>query len=446
MTEPDVLGALGERRHHELGGRGVRVLLQEVVLDLEDVVEPELVGQLHLFEHLVVDPALVVRIPAVGAEGFGELQLVEEAELHRAPFSANRARRDEWFHDGRARAFEDRPEAPLDLGLDGLGVRQDVEAALGDRVGDQVGDAGGIHAIGQEALLGRLPAGPPSGAVGVVEVVAQVGRPVALGGHDVGRDHAGAQQGHADGRVDGAEVVPQALGEPGHRVLGDRVDRSAAGRQAEDRRGVDDVALLAVGEHPRHERADPVDDAHQVDAEDPGPVVLGGGPQGRRPAGHPCVVAQHVDRAEAGLGAGGQRVDRGRVGDVGRDGQNLGAPRHQLVLGRGQRPGLDVGQDDARSPRWRTDAPGPARSHSPPRSPRPFAPTIASGPLRSFNRPCPDSTDSALGSAWPGTEGGRHRPGRRAGRFQGGLRWASPPRAAAQPSRSPGRWPVGERY
>src|SRR5579872_6451594 len=55
-----------------------------MVLDLEHVVEPQAVGQSHLVEHLVIDAPLVFRVPLLAVGGFGQLQLVEEAELHRA--------------------------------------------------------------------------------------------------------------------------------------------------------------------------------------------------------------------------------------------------------------------------------------------------------------------------------------------------------------------------
>ena len=52
VAEPDALGALARRGEEHLGGRGVRVLLEEVVLDLPDVVEAEPVGELDLLERV----------------------------------------------------------------------------------------------------------------------------------------------------------------------------------------------------------------------------------------------------------------------------------------------------------------------------------------------------------------------------------------------------------
>ncbi len=52
VAEPDAAGALAGRGEEDLGSAGVRVLLQEVVLDLPDVVDPEPVGELDLVERV----------------------------------------------------------------------------------------------------------------------------------------------------------------------------------------------------------------------------------------------------------------------------------------------------------------------------------------------------------------------------------------------------------
>src|SRR6266403_704841 len=85
VAEADALGARGARGQEDLGRRGVRVLLQEVVLDLPGVVDPEPVGQLHLRERLVDEAHLAVLLP-----GSGELVLVEDAELHGRGSSSGR--------------------------------------------------------------------------------------------------------------------------------------------------------------------------------------------------------------------------------------------------------------------------------------------------------------------------------------------------------------------
>ena len=59
------------------GRRGVRVLLEEVVLDLPGVVDAEPVGQLHLVERLLEQPELGALEPWPR-----QLMLVEDTELH----------------------------------------------------------------------------------------------------------------------------------------------------------------------------------------------------------------------------------------------------------------------------------------------------------------------------------------------------------------------------
>ena len=68
---------LGGGGEEHLGGRGVRVLLEEVVLDLPHVVEPEPVGELDLLERVEQE----LRLAAVGPRP-GELVLVEDPEPH----------------------------------------------------------------------------------------------------------------------------------------------------------------------------------------------------------------------------------------------------------------------------------------------------------------------------------------------------------------------------
>ena len=80
VAEPDAARALAGRGEEHLGGRGVAVLLEEVVLDLPHVVEADAVGQLHLVERVLEELVLVV-----GGPGSRELVLVEESEVHRAP-------------------------------------------------------------------------------------------------------------------------------------------------------------------------------------------------------------------------------------------------------------------------------------------------------------------------------------------------------------------------
>src|SRR4029453_3032309 len=82
VAEPDVLRALRAGGQEHLGGAGVRVLLEEVVLDLPHDVEAQAVGQLDLLEGVLDERQLAAVVP-----GAGELVLVEDAELHGAATS-----------------------------------------------------------------------------------------------------------------------------------------------------------------------------------------------------------------------------------------------------------------------------------------------------------------------------------------------------------------------
>ena len=86
VAEPDVLGALAGGAEKHLGRRRMRVLLEEVVLDLPGVVVAEPVGQLDLVERVLIELAFVVRPPRAR-----QLQLVEDAEFHRFLLHALRA-------------------------------------------------------------------------------------------------------------------------------------------------------------------------------------------------------------------------------------------------------------------------------------------------------------------------------------------------------------------
>ena len=66
-----------------LGCRGVRVLLEEVVLDLPDVLDAQAVGQLDLVEGVLHQLAFGVLLP-----GTADLVLVEDPELHAVPLDS----------------------------------------------------------------------------------------------------------------------------------------------------------------------------------------------------------------------------------------------------------------------------------------------------------------------------------------------------------------------
>ena len=75
-----------ERADDHLGGRAVRAALAEVVLDEPGGVEAELVGELHLLEHLGVGALLAVPAGRTGcgpaSHGSGRVDLVQQVQLH----------------------------------------------------------------------------------------------------------------------------------------------------------------------------------------------------------------------------------------------------------------------------------------------------------------------------------------------------------------------------
>ena len=122
-------------------------------------------------------------------------------------------------------------------------------------VADELADRGRAFVVG---LLGERGRGRPLGAV-------------AVGRRDVRRDPPRTQAGDADRRALGPQLLVEALAEGDDRPLARRV-RAVPGVVPGHRRGVDDVAV-AVLEEVGQERAVAVDDAPQVDAEHPAPVV-----------------------------------------------------------------------------------------------------------------------------------------------------------------------------
>jgi hypothetical protein len=77
VADLDALGQHGAGGQEQLGRGAVRVFLEEVMLDRPDMVEAQLVGQLHLLEAVVVDRALGLARPRPR-----DRNLVEKAELH----------------------------------------------------------------------------------------------------------------------------------------------------------------------------------------------------------------------------------------------------------------------------------------------------------------------------------------------------------------------------
>ena len=81
VAEPDALGALARRAEEHLRRRGVRVLLEEVVLHLPGIVVAEPVGQLDLRQRVLEQAILALPAPRPR-----KLMLVEDPESHRTPF------------------------------------------------------------------------------------------------------------------------------------------------------------------------------------------------------------------------------------------------------------------------------------------------------------------------------------------------------------------------
>ena len=77
VAEANALGALRDRGQEHLRRARVAVLLEEVVLDLPHVVDPEPVGERALLERLLQHAVLGVGVP-----GARQLVLVEDTELH----------------------------------------------------------------------------------------------------------------------------------------------------------------------------------------------------------------------------------------------------------------------------------------------------------------------------------------------------------------------------
>ena len=78
--EMDPVGHAGQVGEEDLGGAGVRVLVEEVVLGDPDVLEAGLVGGLG--QRDVVHERRVLEIGVVGEAPLGHVALQEDAELH----------------------------------------------------------------------------------------------------------------------------------------------------------------------------------------------------------------------------------------------------------------------------------------------------------------------------------------------------------------------------
>jgi hypothetical protein len=92
VSETDAPGALRGRRQEHLRRRGLRVFLEEVVLDLPGVVDAEPIRQLHLRERILEQLELGALVP-----GTRQLVLVEDPEFHGAPFAPSRRASPDWL-------------------------------------------------------------------------------------------------------------------------------------------------------------------------------------------------------------------------------------------------------------------------------------------------------------------------------------------------------------
>src|SRR5207302_11219433 len=91
VAETDAARALAGRPEEDFRRGGVRVLLEEVVLDLPRVVVAEPVGQLDLGQRVLEQAVLAVRAP-----GARELVLVDDAELHGATLTGQYCTASAW--------------------------------------------------------------------------------------------------------------------------------------------------------------------------------------------------------------------------------------------------------------------------------------------------------------------------------------------------------------
>src|SRR5262245_64214841 len=82
VPQPNIFSSRRRGRQEHFGGRRMAVFFEEVVLGDEDVVIPELIGELDLLQRFVVYVEFVLLVPLVGVEGSGRLQLEVDTEFH----------------------------------------------------------------------------------------------------------------------------------------------------------------------------------------------------------------------------------------------------------------------------------------------------------------------------------------------------------------------------
>jgi hypothetical protein len=106
VAEADLPRALRACSEKNLGRGGVRILLEEMVLDLPDILDAEPVGELDLVERLLTQALLRILVPRLR-----QLVLIEEPEFH--PPRSSRSQLDQ-----RGACFETAaPQLPQDEGF-----------------------------------------------------------------------------------------------------------------------------------------------------------------------------------------------------------------------------------------------------------------------------------------------------------------------------------------
>ena len=200
--------------------------------------------------------------------------------------------------------------------LGDLGVGEDQEAFVGERLDHGIGDGAGFdHAVGDHVGHRRI---------------------VPLGHRRA--DGLRAERGHPDACVVVGDGQP--LREPDRGVLRDRVGRGAeVGEQPGGRRGGDHVAGASFGPA-RNEVSGRPDVVHDVDVPDALPLLVGH-LRAARMAADTGVRDEQIDRSVFGFGGLDERLDRGLARDVGDDRR-----RADLGGGGGQRIGRHIGDDD----------------------------------------------------------------------------------------------------
>ena len=93
VAEPDALGARRRRRQEHLGGRAVRILLEEVVLHRPGVVDAQPVGEFHLVERVLHQLPLVVGRPRAWAAAARRRSRISSPALRLARLPSHKVRR-----------------------------------------------------------------------------------------------------------------------------------------------------------------------------------------------------------------------------------------------------------------------------------------------------------------------------------------------------------------